>query len=143
MNYLVTHYKNLAEQLQSRINHIQQCLYEMDAAAGGGIDQLRVDDMPQNYMNYNNNSVVSSSSTPTPPAYPIVKPPFRTLSDIDPSRFGIEIGPNGKPKPPVPVTWEWRRAVDRYNEAVRAYQGYQRFLNKEGIYKPRKPKDRL
>ena len=32
MNYLVTHYKNLAEQLQSRINHIQQCLYEMDEA---------------------------------------------------------------------------------------------------------------
>lgn len=36
MNYLVTHYKNLAEQLQARINHIQQCLYEMDKAAGGG-----------------------------------------------------------------------------------------------------------
>ena len=32
MNYLVTHYKNLAEQLQSSINHIQQCLYEMDEA---------------------------------------------------------------------------------------------------------------
>ena len=36
MNYLVTHYKNLAEQLQSRINHIQRCLYEMDATAAGG-----------------------------------------------------------------------------------------------------------
>ena len=35
MNYLVTHYKNLAEQLQARINHIQQCLYEMDAPPGG------------------------------------------------------------------------------------------------------------
>ena len=34
MNYLVTHYKNLAEQLQDRINHIQQCLYEMDADPG-------------------------------------------------------------------------------------------------------------
>lgn len=41
MNYLVTHYKNLAEQLQARINHIQQCLYEMDAAAGDGVDPLR------------------------------------------------------------------------------------------------------
>ena len=36
MNYLVTHYKNLAEQLQSRINHIQQCLYEMDSPGHGG-----------------------------------------------------------------------------------------------------------
>ena len=33
MNYLVTHYKNLAEQLQSRINNIQQCLYEMDTGS--------------------------------------------------------------------------------------------------------------
>jgi hypothetical protein len=41
MNYLVTHYKNLAEQLQARINHIQQCLYEMDkatAAPPGGLN---------------------------------------------------------------------------------------------------------
>jgi hypothetical protein len=37
MNYLVTHYKNLAEQLQSRINHIQQCLYEMDLPGYGGV----------------------------------------------------------------------------------------------------------
>ena len=43
MNYLVTHYKNLAEQLQARINHIQQCLYEMDTAAGGGIGQFSKD----------------------------------------------------------------------------------------------------
>ena len=33
MNYLVTHYKNLAEQLQTRINNIQQCLYEMDTGS--------------------------------------------------------------------------------------------------------------
>ena len=33
MDYLARHYKNLSEQLQSRINHIQQCLYEMDKAA--------------------------------------------------------------------------------------------------------------
>ena len=33
MNYLVTHYKNLAEQLQSRINHLKQCLYEMDTGS--------------------------------------------------------------------------------------------------------------
>jgi hypothetical protein len=33
MNYLVTHYKNLAEQLQARINNIQQCLYEMDTGS--------------------------------------------------------------------------------------------------------------
>ena len=37
MNYLVTHYKNLAEQLQSRINHIQRCLYEMDLPGNGGV----------------------------------------------------------------------------------------------------------
>ena len=49
MNYLVTHYKNLAEQLQSRINHIQQCLYEMDAA-GSGIDQVRADTSANNNM---------------------------------------------------------------------------------------------
>jgi hypothetical protein len=61
MNYLVTHYKNLAEQLQSRINHIQQCLYEMDAtAAGGGLDQVRVDNSvntTQEYVNPNNYSM--------------------------------------------------------------------------------------
>ena len=35
MDYLARHYKNLAEQLQYRINHIQQCLYEMNAPPGG------------------------------------------------------------------------------------------------------------
>ena len=38
MDYLATHYKNLTEQLQSRINYLHQCLYEMDAAGGGGLN---------------------------------------------------------------------------------------------------------
>jgi|LakMenEpi03Aug12_release.lakeMendotaPanAssembly.Ray.scaffolds.fasta_scaffold1003921_2 hypothetical protein len=52
MNYLVTHYKNLAEQLQARINHLKQCLYEMDAtaAAGGGLNQVRADTSANNMI---------------------------------------------------------------------------------------------
>jgi hypothetical protein len=143
MNYLVTHYKNLAEQLQSRINHIQQCLYEMDAAAGGGIDQLRVSDMEQaNFNDYSTNSAMSTNVNGSTPTYPTVKGPFREKSDVNPSRWGLRLGPNGRPIPPVPVTLAWRRAVAAYDAAVRAYEGYQRSQTGQGIYKPRDPRDR-
>jgi hypothetical protein len=143
MNYLVTHYKNLAEQLQSRINHIQQCLYEMDKEAGGGIDRLRVSDMTQNSVNYNNNftNTIGASSTPTYPTAP--KGPYREPRDVDPKRWGIRIDPiTGKPIPPVPVTDAWRRAAAAYLAAVEAYQGYQRSQSGEGIYKTREPRNR-
>jgi hypothetical protein len=50
MNYLVIHYKNLAEQLQYRVNHLQRFLYEMNAAAGGGLNQVGANTSANNNM---------------------------------------------------------------------------------------------
>ena len=83
MNYLVTHYKNLAEQLQSRINHIQRCLYEMDAtSAGGGINQVRAD------TSANKNMIQPVSLVSEPPQSGDNIPPWNRGTP-DPTRIYI------------------------------------------------------
>ena len=142
MNYLVTHYKNLAEQLQARINHIQQCLYEMESMQSHERpDGTWVDD-------YNNPipgspgyvppATLPTTRTPPPVVYPQApKGPYRTLEDINPSRWGISVDANGRPIQPVPLTAAWIRARDAYLAAVKTYKGYQRSETGTGIYTPR------
>jgi len=134
MNYLVTHYKNLAEQLQSRINHLQQCLYEMDAAAGGGIDQLRVDDTQQNYTNvanYQQTPTTNSTTTTSTPTYPTVKGPFQTPESVNPNRWGIEVDDQGNLIVPNPKPPGFDRALKAYFEARRIYLRYVELQNRQ------------
>ena len=150
MNYLVTHYKNLAEQLQARINHIQRCLYEMDAtAAGGGIDQLRVSDMQKSDINpvsYQTNTTSTRGFGSQSPLLPIVPnrgpkaPP--ALGDYFISPISYEQGPRMEDYPSgsnpswAEVQAQWLRQRNAYDLALREHE---RYLERT---KPRKTKDR-
>ena len=139
MNYLVTHYKNLAEQLQARINHIQRCLYEMESMQSHERpDGTWVDDFGNpipGSPGYVAPATLPTTRTPPPVVYPVIKGPFRTPEDIDPSRWGITIDPiTGEPIPPVPVTNAWRKAAAAYLAAVQTYKNYLRLQNRK-VYK--------
>jgi hypothetical protein len=134
MNYLVTHYKNLAEQLQARINHIQQCLYEMDDSRQSieRPDGTWVDDKGRpipGSPNYRPDSVVGTNTTP-PVVYPKVNPPFTTPESVDPARWGID-----PENPPNPMTPAWMAAFRAYMNALRIFNRYQELQNRQ---KPRR-----
>ena len=117
MNYLTTHYKNLSEQLQARINHIQQCLYEMDAAAGGGIDQLSA----QDYAPDNTRPVGGNPNDPGKPygpnSYPGATPP-------KPLPRGIAAPWNIIPAPPPGSIYWYQGKPYRYGGTGNGWQNW-------------------
>ena len=131
MNYLVTHYKNLAEQLQARINHIQQCLYEMESMQSiERPDGTWVDDMG-NPIPGSPGYVAPATlpTTRTPPAVVYPRPPkgpFTTPESVDPSLWGID-----PENPPNPMTPAWRAAFNAYMTALRVFNRYQELQNRQ------------
>lgn len=130
MNYLVTHYKNLAEQLQARINHIQQCLYEMESMQSTERpDGTWVDDKGQpipGSPGYVPPAGIPTTRTQTPVVYPKVNPPFTTPESVDPARWGID-----PENPPNPMTPAWRAAFTAYMNALRIFNRYQELQNRQ------------
>ena len=107
----------------------------MDAAAGGGIDQLRVSDMQKSDINpvsYQTNTTTTSKAPPPWPSaqFPKINPPYRTAGSVDPTRWGLQVDEAGNIIVPNPKPPGWDRALQEYFNARQIYLKYKE-LNKD------------
>lgn len=111
----------------------------MDAAAGGGINQLRVDNSVNSFVNPNNYNYemgTTNTTNVTQPNYPPPPgPPYTTEPDpskyfgdnTEPDSGDIEKYPLGTRDPQyIADKKAWDKARAAYNNAVRIYQAYVR-----------------